>query len=129
MSTEEMNRVLSEILENPQLALPKMTPDVMPQFPPLTQDEINQIFAGIPQQPTISQDEVNRIFESVPSNNLTTEEMNRIFDSIPQQTPVSEEEMNRIFNNIQQQSGVSPVAMNPVPQTTDLSSFGTMPTY
>ena len=106
MSQEDMNEILAGL----PVQLPGQPgPDLEggPRFPPLTQDEINQIFANIPPQPTISQDEINRIFDSVPLRSLTTEEMNQVFASIPQQTIVSEDELNRIFNGLLQQSGAS----------------------
>ena len=84
MSQEDMNQILAGL---PVQMPGQPGPDLEngPQFPPLTQDEINQIFANIPPQPTISQAEIDQIFAREPSSSLSTEEMNQVFSSLPQQ--------------------------------------------
>ena len=84
MSQEDMNQILAGLpIQMPGQPGPDL--ENGPQFPPLTQDEINQIFANIPPQPTISQAEIDQIFASEPSSSLSTEEMNQVFSSLPQQ--------------------------------------------
>lgn len=101
MSQEDMNQILAGLpVQQPGEPGPDLNSG--PRFPPLTREEINQIFANIAPQPAISQDEINQIFASVPSASLTTEEMNQVFTSMPQGS-ISEEELNRIL----QQSNVS----------------------
>ena len=89
MTEEDMQHILAglpvQIPGQPNPAL-----DSNPSMPPLTQDEINQIFANVQMPPPISQDEIDRIFESVPKQSLTTEEMNQIFERIPPQTDIPE---------------------------------------
>ena len=84
MSQEDMNQILAGL---PVQMPGQPGPDLEngSQFPPLTQDKINQIFANIPPQPTISQAEIDQIFASEPSSSLPTEEMNQVFSSLPQQ--------------------------------------------
>ena len=97
MSQEDMQQILAGLpVQMPGQPGPDL--DGGPRFPPLTQDEINAIFANIPPQPPISQDEIDRIFDSAPSKSFTTEEMNQVFSSMPQ-PPISEEELNRILQN------------------------------
>ena len=89
MSEEDMKQILAGLpVQIPGQPNPALNSN--PSFPPLTQDEINQIFANIQMPPPISQDEINRIFESAPKQSLTTEEMNQIFERIPQQTSIPE---------------------------------------
>ena len=98
MSQEDMNQILAGLpVQMPGEPGPDL--DNGPKFPPLSQDEINQIFANIQPQPAISQDEINQIFASAPSSTMSTEEMNQVFTSMPQQS-LSEEELNRIFSGI-----------------------------
>ena len=106
MSQEDMQQILAGLpVQMPGQPGPDL--DGGPRFPPLTQDEINAIFANIPPQPPISQDEINRIFDSAPSKSFTPEEMNHVFSSIPQTPNISEEELNRIFSGVVQTSNVS----------------------
>ena len=100
MSQEDMNEILAGLpVQMPGEPGPDL--DNGPKFPPLSQDEINQIFANIPPQPTISQDEINQIFASAPSQSMTTEEMSQVFTSSTQQAVnLSEEELNRIFSGV-----------------------------
>ena len=111
---EDMNQILAGL---PVQVPGQPGPDLEngPSIPPITQDEINQIFANIAKQPPITQDEVNKIFDSVPVRTLTNEEINQIFDSIPQQSYASEEEWNRLL----QQSNISGPA-NPLPQESQM---------
>ncbi len=84
MSQEDMNQILAGLpVQMPGQPGPDL--DNGPQFPPLTQDEINQIFANIPPQPPISQEEIDRIFASEPSASMTTEEMGQAYSGIPQE--------------------------------------------
>ena len=118
---EDMNQILAGLPVQNEMVQGQMDPNLEsgPKIPPLTEEEINQIFANIQIPPAITQDEVNRIFESAPVRSLTTEEMNQIFASIPQQGSVSEEELNRIL------SGHAP--MNPLPQESQM--FENMPQF
>ena len=101
MSQEDMNEILAGLpVQMPGEPGPDL--DSGPKFPPLSQDEISQIFANITPPPPISQDEINQIFASAPSQSMTTEEMNQVFSSLPQQANPSEEELNRIFSGITQ---------------------------
>ena len=121
---EDMNQILAGLPvqnEFDQGYNPNL--DNGPKIPPLTQEEINQIFANIVMSPPITQEEMNRIFESAPSRPLTTEEMNQVFASIPQQQGFSsEEEVNRILSG-----SVPEVQMNPLPQETQM--FENLPQY
>ena len=83
MTEEDMRQILAGLpVQIPGQPNPALNAD--PSFPPLSQDEIRQIFDNIQMPPPITQDEINRIFDSAPKRRLTTEEMNQIFDSIPQ---------------------------------------------
>ena len=117
MSQEDMNQILAGLpVQLPGQPGPDL--DNGPRFPPLTREEINQIFANIPPQPTISEEEVNQIFASAPIKTLTTEEMNQVFSSSSQQANLSEEELNRIFSGIGNTSG-----------TEESQTFGSNPQY
>ena len=113
MSQEDMNEILAGL----PVQLPGQPgPDLEggPRFPPLTQDEINQIFANIPPQPRITPEEIDQIFARAPAQTMSTADMNQVFSSLPQQASISEEELNRIMSGNAQQSG---------------QTFGTMPQY
>ena len=85
MSEEDMKQILAGLpVQMPGQPGPDL--DNGPKFPPLTQDEINQIFANITPPPPISEDEVNQIFSSAPAKSLTAEEMNQAFSSMPQES-------------------------------------------
>ena len=95
MTEEDMSHILAGL---PVQMPGQPGPDLEhgPTFPPLSKDEINQIFANITPPPPISQDEINQIFASAPSQSMMPEEMNQVFSSMPQGT-ISEEELNRIL--------------------------------
>ena len=113
MSQEDMQQILAGL---PVQMPGQPGPDLEggPRFPPLTQDEINQIFANIPPQPRITPEEIDQIFARTPAQTMSTADMNQVFSSLPQQASISEEELNRIMSGNAQQSG---------------QTFGTMPQY
>ena len=75
MTEEDMSHILAGLpVQMPGQPGPDLNSG--PSFPPLTKEEINQIFA------------------SATSKTLTTEEMNQAFTSLPQ-GHISEEELNR----------------------------------
>ena len=113
MSQEDMQQILAGLpVQMPGQPGPDL--DGGPRFPPLTQDEINQIFANIPPQPRITPEEIDQIFARAPAQTMSTADMNQVFSSLPQQASISEEELNRIMSGNAQQSG---------------QTFGTMPQY
>ena len=81
MSEEDMRQILAGLpVQMPGQPGPDL--DNGPKFPPLTKDEINQIFANITPPPPISDDEIKQIFARAP---VTTGETSQTFSSIPQQ--------------------------------------------
>ena len=104
MSQEDMQQILAGLpVQMPGQPGPDL--DGGPRFPPLTQDEINQIFANIPPQPRITPEEIDQIFARAPVQTMSAEDMNQVFSSLPQQGNISEEELNRIMSGNAQQSG------------------------
>ena len=115
MTEEDMSHILAGLpVQMPGQPGPDLNSG--PSFPPLTKEEINQIFASIPPRPAITPEEIDQIFASATSKTLTTEEMNQAFTSLPQ-GHISEEELNRAL----QQGNVT------MPQETQ--SFGSFPQY
>ena len=115
MTEEDMNHILAGLpVQMPGQPGPDL--DNGPRFPPLTKEEINQIFASIPPKPTITKEEIDQIFASAPSKTLSTEEMNQVFSSLPQGN-MSEEELNRILQQ------------GPVSAPQESQSFGSFPQY
>jgi hypothetical protein len=120
MTEEDMRQILAGLpVQMPGQPGPDL--DNGPRFPPLSQAEINQIFANIPPQPRISQAEIDQIFARTPVRSLTTEEMNQIFSSIPQPPNISEEELNRIFSGVIQNSNISGAQVS--------QTFSSLPQY
>ena len=76
MSQEDMNQILAGL---PVQVPGQPGPDLEngPSIPPITQDEINQIFDSIPQQSYASEEEWNRLLQqsniSGPANPLPQE--------------------------------------------------------
>ncbi len=107
MSEEDMRQILAGLpVQIPGQPNPALNSN--PSFPPLTKEEIDQIFANVKMPPPITKEEIDRIFESAPQQSFTTGETNPIFEGTPQQTNFSE-------------------PMNPLPQETQM--FGNLSQY
>ena len=120
---EDMNQILAGLPVQNEMDQGQYNPSLEsgPKIPPLTQEEIQQIFDNI-KMPTVTEEEVNRIFESAPKSSFTDEEINQVFASIPPQQGFAPEEENRILSETTPE-----LQMNPLPQETQ--NFESMPQY
>jgi len=84
MSQEDMQQILAGLpVQMPGQPGPDL--DGGPRFPPLTQDEINQIMANVTPPPRITDEEINQIFARATSTSVTSD-MSQAFPGMPQQT-------------------------------------------
>ena len=85
MSQEDMQQILAGLpVQVPGLPGPDL--DGGPRFPPLTQDEINQIMANVTPPPRITDEEINQIFARATSTSMPTTDMSQAFPGMPQET-------------------------------------------
>ena len=83
MSQEDMNEILAGL----PVQLPGQPgPDLEggPRFPPLTHEEMNQVFASIPQQTIVSEDELNRIFNGLLQQSGASGTESQTTENLPQ---------------------------------------------
>jgi hypothetical protein len=120
---EDMNQILAGLPVQNEMEQGQYNPnfDNGPKIPPLTQEEIQQIFDNI-EMPKVTEEEINKIFGITPTTNVTNEDTSQIIARMQQQQDFSSEEANQIL------SGSAPeVEMNPLPQETQM--FESMPQY
>ena len=85
MSQEDMQQILAGLpVQMPGQPGPDL--DGGPRFPPLTQDEINQIMANVTPPPRITDEEINAIFARATSTSVTTTDMSQAFPGMPQES-------------------------------------------